>query len=137
MSLSHGTAAVHAAYAAHGLDVAGRRRRADRARRDRARRRIKRLVEGEPDDRRVLLGFYDWEYPLVYDAIFGSWEGEMNVTRLREFREARLWTQGELAQKAQVTQTTISRLETGRTPARVSRPFASSRRPWVSSPRPS
>jgi len=34
--------------------------------------RIKRLVEGEPDDHNILLGFHEWEYPLVYDAIFGS-----------------------------------------------------------------
>jgi hypothetical protein len=37
--------------------------------------RIKRLVEGEPDDRNILLGFYDWEYPLVYDTIFEEGAG--------------------------------------------------------------
>jgi hypothetical protein len=36
---------------------------------------ITRLVEGEPDDRNILLGFYDWEYPLVYDTIFEEGAG--------------------------------------------------------------
>jgi transcriptional regulator with XRE-family HTH domain len=38
----------------------------------------------------------------------------MNVPRLRELREQRLMTQGELAAKAGLTHATISRLETGK-----------------------
>ena len=98
--------------------------------------RIKRLVEGEPDDRPSCSASMTGSTRWSTTRFSGPRRVEMNVTRLREFREARLLTQGELAKKAELTAATVSRLETGKTRASFStvRKLAS---PWVSSPRPS